>query len=292
MSELNKEVWVSQLMEKFYPDTSFLNFTRDFSSLVDNDKIHMAEAGIDPVVLVNNTVYPINVDTRVDSPIEIELDKFETENTLVRRPDVIERSYDMLESVLMGHRMSLRSKTAAKAAHAISPFENTDFTPVILASGDMRPPEQGGHKRLIFEDILLLKRRYDDIDVDLDKRFLVLCPAHVEDLMRQDLKSFKDILEMKDGKPSKFASFNILQSTQTARYNSADNKKKAWGSIPLTEDLYSSFSFYGDEVMKAESTPYIYQTIDDPKERGTIVGFDMRFICLPIRNKAIGAIIS
>lgn len=36
----------------------------------------------------------------------------------------------------------------------------------------------------------------------------------------------------------------------------------------------------------------MYIRMDDPEERGTIVGFDKRFIAVPIRNKGIGAIVS
>ena len=45
MSGLKKEVWVKQLMEKFYPETSFLNYARDFSGLVENDIIKITENG-------------------------------------------------------------------------------------------------------------------------------------------------------------------------------------------------------------------------------------------------------
>ena len=51
-------------------------------------------------------------------------------------------------------------------------------------------------------------------------------------------------------------------------------------------------AFYKHEVMKADGEIYMYARYDDPEERGTIVGFDKRFIALPIRNKGIGAIIS
>lgn len=57
-------------------------------------------------------------------------------------------------------------------------------------------------------------------------------------------------------------------------------------------DTYSSFAFSSDEVMKADGTVQIYERINDPELRATVIGFDKRFIALPIRNKAIGAIIS
>ncbi len=105
---LQKEIWVSQLMQNFYPDSSFLGYAKDFSALVDFNAINIAETGVDPEVLINNTTYPIKVTQRIDKPIRIELDLFETENTLVRHPEIIEYSYDQLESVLMGHRNRLR----------------------------------------------------------------------------------------------------------------------------------------------------------------------------------------
>ena len=118
---LQKEIWVNQIKENFYPDSSFLDFVRDFSAMVEFDAINIAEAGVDPEVLINSNTYPIRIKQRVDNNQRIELDKFETENTLVRRPEVIEYSYDQLESVLMGHRNTLRASTARKAAHAFAP---------------------------------------------------------------------------------------------------------------------------------------------------------------------------
>lgn len=285
---LNKQVWVSQLMEKFYPDSSFLSRAKDFSSMVDNDAINIAEAGLDPDVLVNNTTYPIDIVQRIDTPIRIELDKFETKNTIVRRPEVIEYAYDQLESVLMGHRNTLRAKTAEKAAHAFAPNGNTVNTPVILSTGDMYK----GRRRLKVEDILSLKESFDNADIPLENRFLVLHPSHLTDLILFDVKAFKDITDIVNGEPKKFAGFGILQFSKPAFYNTETLAKVAYGAIPGEGDCFSSFAFQGDEVMKADGEVYMYSTDNDPKERGTIVGFDKRFIAVPIRNKGIGAIVS
>ncbi len=288
MSGLKKEVWVKQLMEKFYPETSFLNYARDFSGLVENDIINMVEAGVDPNVLINNTTYPIKTVQRIDKPIQVELDQFETENTLVRRPEVIEYSYDQLESVILGHRNTLRSKTAQKAAHAYAPQKESDYTPVVGTTGDVF----GKRKRLSISDILALKERFDDVDIPQDGRYLVLNPKHVSDLIMFDVKAFKNILDIREGEPQRFAGFNILQTSITPKYNASTFEKVAFGAESSETDTFCSFAFHCDEVMKADGQIYMYARIDDPEERGTIVGFDKRFIATPIRNKAIGAIVS
>ena len=87
---LQKQIWINQIKENFYPDSSFFNFVKDFSNFVEYDTINMAEAGADPSVIINGNTYPIKIVQRTDKNITIVLDKFETENTLVRRPEAIE----------------------------------------------------------------------------------------------------------------------------------------------------------------------------------------------------------
>lgn len=288
MSTLYKEVWVGQLLKNFYPDSSFLNHVKDFSSLVDNNAINMAEVGVDPNVLVNNTTYPIKVVQRIDNPIRIELDLFETENTLVRRPEAIEYSYDQLESVLMGHRSTLRAKTAEKAAHAYAPLENSEYTPVVSTSGNT----SGTRKSLSVVDILTLKECFDDMCIPFEDRFLVLNPKHISDLILFDIKAFKDLTDIVEGKPKRFAGFNILQTSITPKYNAETLKKKSFTDEEMETDTFCSFAFHKDEVMKADGDTFLYSKENDPEERGTIIGFDKRFIALPIRDKALGAIVS
>lgn len=287
MAGLRKEVWIRQLLEKFYPESSFLNYAKDFSAMVEYDALNLAEAGIDPKVLINNTTYPIEVVQRNDNPIRIELDLFETENTLVRRPEAIEYAYNQLESVIMGHRNVLKATTGAKAAHAYAPNGDTPETPVIQTTGE----KYNGRKRLTIEDILLLKERFDNADVPLENRFLVLHPSHLTDLILFDVKAFKDITDIMNGQPKRLAGFGMLRFSKMAYYDS-DLQKKEFADEIDDDDAFCSFAFQSGEVMKADGTVHMYATMDDPKERGAIIGFDKRFVALPLRNKGIGAIVS
>ena len=287
---LNKEVWIDQIMQGFYPDDSFLQRVKDFSEFVENDRLHIASAGIDPKVLINNTTYPIKTVERDDEDNEIILDKFETENTLVRRPDAIEYSYDKLESVIGQHRATLRKSVAMKAIHAFSPAKDTTDTPVILTSGLAAP----GRKRMTFADILALKERFDDADVPLNDRVMVLHPKHVSDLLLQDTELFKNLTNIKDGKPFHFAGFDFYTFAQMPVYTTTDGTltKVAFNAVKPEDAQFASVAFYAEEVMKADGEIYMYSKEDDPAERATIVGFDKRFVALPIRGKGVGAIVS
>lgn len=287
MADLRKEVWINQLLKNFYPDSSFLNYVKDFSPFVENNALNIADVGLDPEVLINNTAYPISVVKREDTPIRIELDVFETENTLVRHPEAIEYAYNQLESVLMGHRNMLRAATAIKAAHSYAPMGDATFTPVIRTSGEAT----NGRKRITIEDILQLKERFDSVDIPLEDRYLVLHPSHLTDLILLDTKSFKDLADVQNGVVKSLAGFGVLQTSKTAYYDNA-GAKKSFGSVPVSTDGFCSFAFQSDEVMKADGVVKMYALENDPKERATIVGFEKRFVGLPFRNKGIGSIVS
>lgn len=277
MAGIFKEVWIKQIMEKFYPDSSFLKPVVDMSRDVNNDAINLADAGIDPRVLINNKAYPITIVLREDTPISITLDKFETENTLIVRPDELLYSYAKLESVLKGHRATLQAICGMKAAYAYAPGKDGEKTPVIETTG----ASANGRKRLCTDDILNLKERYDDYDIPLEDRYIVLNPRHVSDLIKEDMKLFKELTNIKEGVPFKFAGFGMFQFSKTPCYKKSG---EAWvkDDYGVNGNNFSSFAFHAKEVMKADGQIHLYSRRDDPQFRGTIVGFDKRFIALPI----------
>ena len=232
---LNKEVWLNQIKEGFYPDDSFLQKLVNYDGFVENNKLHIASAGIDPKVLINNTTYPISIVGRDDNDNEITLDKFETENTIVRRPDAIEYSYDKLESVIRQHRSTLRKAVTMKAAHAIAPQADTFDTPLVVTTGEV----VGNRYRLTFADILALKERFDDADIPMDRRYLVLHPKHVSDLLLEDLKIFKDLTNITDGEPTKFAGFGCFSCSTMPTYTT--DKDGALVKVAYSADATTRF---------------------------------------------------
>ena len=285
MSGLQKEVWTDILLEKFYPDGSFLAEGRDMSSLVEFNKINLAEAGADPAVLVDNTSYPISVSTRTDIPHEIALKTLDTESTVVRNLEAMELSYDKMASVTRGHKNALLKKALQLAAWNWSPASDSSDTPVLTATGDIN--SLTGQRRLRFEDILKLETAFDDLDIPEDGRILVLNSKHSSDLTLQDLGMYK--AAMINGK---IFSFTLRKTSVTPKYNATTGAKCAFGAVAADTDTISSFAFYKEEVMKAMGSTDMFYTLKDPAHKGDIVNFQMRFIALPMRAKYIAAIYS
>lgn len=282
---LNKQVWISQILKNFYSVGLFLNYVTDYSAFVNYNTLHLPSTGADPNVLKNNTTYPVAVVARVDVDNEISLDTYDTENTVVRNIEKLEYSYDLVEATNQVHKSTLQNHVGRVSAHAISPNANATNTPVILTTGEA----VGGKKRLVPADILKLKKLFDNLKVPTQDRYLVLCPEHLEDLITFDLKGFRDITDIENGVVKKFAGFGILEFNDNARYNPSTLTKQALGSA---SGNISSFAFQKNEVMKADGQLQMFAKLDDPEQRGDIIGYQKRFVCLPIRGKGIGAIVT
>jgi hypothetical protein len=284
---LLKEIWISRLMEKFYPEAAWLQRSQDFSGMVENNTINLAEIGADPAVLVNNTSYPVPFADRTDVPLQLPLDYYDTQGTVVRNAEAIQLAYPKMDSVISQHGKALAKKQSGKAAWNYAPASNTALTPVLPTSG----ATVNGRKTYSFQDIIAAAQSLDALDAPQEGRVLVLSTIHKQDLLNQDVNLFKSFTNLGNGMIGKLYNFDIYVSTQTPTYNSTTSAKNAYGAAAAGTDINSSFFFLETEVMRAKGTMDMFSRLRDPEARGDIVGFQQRFLALPIRNKYIGATI-
>lgn len=284
MAKLAKEVWIQMLMNDMYPNTSFLARSVDMSEFVDHNKINLAEAGVNPEVYIDEKG-DIATASRTDIPLELALHTFDSQNTLVKNIEQKESSYNKMESVVANHRSAISAKEAVFAAHNWTPTENTDLTPVLIATGEVSAAT--GYKKLTFEDVLTLDAKFRALDVNMDNAVLVLHPFHMADLMSENMKMYKEMLTSK-----KIFSFEVFTFSKTPTFNGTTGEKKAMGAVVAATDAICSFCYIHTEVMRAGGTVDMFTTEKDPTVRGDIVGFQHRFTALSIRNKYCGAVYS
>lgn len=293
MPGLLKEIWIAQFLEKYRQSLAWMSgIELDMTAFVDNNKINLQEAGVDPGVLVNNTVYPIPVEDIDDLPVSIELDTFDTKTTVIRNAESVQYSYDKLEVILRRHRQSLEQAEALKASHAFAPVSNTELTPVIATTGG----DNGSGFRFITEDdVFRLAERYDDIDAPQENRHLVLHSRMWNELVRTSPTLKEQRYRMQPGVVGRnfleLAEFKIWKYRGAAVYNKTTGTKKAYGAAaaPAT-DTISSFAYVGSEACMAMGTLEMFDSLRDVDARGDKIGFQQRFIALPVRNKYFGAI--
>jgi hypothetical protein len=280
-----KELWTDIIMEGFYPKDGFISEGRDMSALVEYNTLNLAEAGANPDVLIDNTSYPIDAAVRTDVPKTLTLKTLDTESTIVRNVEEMETAYDKMASVVYGHKMALRKAAAKLAAWNWSPASNAAFTPVIGTTG--AEDAAGDYLKMSFADILEMRKKFDMLDIPDDGRVLVLNPEHESHLILEDMELYKAVMSTNN-----MFGFKIYRTSVTPSYITATGVKAAYGVTHGATHSLSSFAFHKDEVMKAIGSLEMFAKYKDPDQKGDVLNFQMRFVALPMRAKAIGAIYS
>jgi hypothetical protein len=281
---VEKELWLPIIKEGMTPNTAFISRSVDLSENVDNNILHAAEEGVEPNVFIDNNVYPVPIVQRVDTPLDLPLHTFDSENTPVRNIEEKESAYGKMESVIRGHRRAIIKKTSMHAAHNWCPLQDSALTPVIATAGAVNA---SGVKRASFEDFLQLEAKFRALDVDMDSLVVVLNSVHLADLQAEDLKLYKQILAEK-----KLFSFSLFTYSKLPYFDTTAGQKKAFGSVPGANDTQASICYCDTEVWRASGETKMFVQYNDPKERGDVVGFQQRFSAYSFRNKYIGAIYS
>lgn len=288
---LYSEIWTGETIKAFrnsLESLGWLSKIRSFDSQVaKNNTINFVDLGGDPTVLVNNTSYPIGVETLADANKAITLDKYQTKATKVTDDEARGLSYDKIGSVIERHRDVVDETKYARALHALAPDSHAAKHPVLTTTGEA----VGNRLRLTVADVINLKSSYDALKVPVPGRVLVLCPEHVNDLLLQDTTFATRYNNTKDGKIANMYGFEIYEFVDAPKYDNT-GKKKAFNATAADTDRNASVSFYAPRMMKATGETKAY--LDEPDTQNQEWRYNVRhyFICLPLKNEAIGALVS
>jgi len=288
------EVWTGEMIKAFrnsVESLGWLNKIRSYDQYAENDAIHFVDLGGDPAVLINNTTYPIPIETLEDADKVVKLDKYQTKATRITDDEVYAISYDKMGSVIERHREAIDEKKFSKALHALAPDSHSAKTPVLLTTGTARPDGTG--KKIIRENIISLKKEFDKIKIPLEGRILVLCADHVSDLLENDQKFAEQYYNYSSGKILNLYGFDVYEY-QDCPYFTQAKAKVAYGAVPAANDRQASVAFYAPRMMKVTGSTktYLSEAKDSPTTQENLINFRHYFICLPLKKEAIGGVVS
>jgi len=131
---LKRELWTGQLIDNFRFFGTWAMGLRTANEYVGNNVIHLTQLGADPNVLIDNSVYPIVVNSQTDSDYPVSLKKLDTENTRITEDELYALPYDKTGSTLNKHRRALELTAMQYGLYTIAPSADTAGTPVLLTT--------------------------------------------------------------------------------------------------------------------------------------------------------------
>ena len=280
MEGLQTEVWIAGIKENPIPNNSFVYQSVDLSQYVEHNKLHLAEAGVEPTVhedyfaTANNPLPVANIE---DIANEVVLHTYSTEQTRHNELQEIELSYDKRSSVIQRHRTSLAKNIGKRAAWAWAPQKNNEWNKVCnLTANDS-----------VLDAIIDIKSFLEGKDI-YDGINICLNAEHFARIRKEDKRLYKDIMN-----ENQMYGIKVFQYNQTPLYTKT-GEKKPFGATKDTEDKQSSFVWVTDEVFRCFGDVKMYPTLSDSGLQADTISFAQRALVGVIRAKTpkfLGAIL-
>ncbi|MFE3848960.1 hypothetical protein ACFX5D_13390 [Flavobacterium sp. LB3P45] len=286
LNELNEKF----ILTKFRSLGTWLSEVTSKDSWVGNNAIKIPKRKGDsaPIVLINNTVYPMVSSGRDDEKVVVSLNKYSTENRHVTQDELYAIAYDKEGDINMELKEELEIKVTEHALYSISPVSNSASTPVLETSG----AADGTRKRLSKADVIRLKAALDAGSVPKTGRIWVMSSTHANDLLLEDAAFEKGYHNRVDGTISiNYYGFKIYEEVYTPTYHATTKAKLAFDSV--TAGRTSSIIFHKSSCVKAKGTVERFSRDKkaDPENRKSVVGYDLYFGCFAIQDQGLAAII-
>lgn len=297
MDGLQKEIWLDQFRHNFYPKNDFITDGIDWTQYVENDKLNFAAAGGDPTVIKNRTrgQYPIPVEYLDDNPLQVELEEYSSNTTVVHDAEAVELSYDKMETVLVKHRNSIRTSFANSGAYNIAPDTETNHTVVLEATG---VDALTGEACLIDDDFSKLRGIWNDLDYPVEGRTIILEAHEVEKLTRnsaiiKNQMGYKGAVGTIDAIVGVVHGFTIKTRRTNVLYldNAGTYEKQAYGKVETASDLHAAIAYIRKHsFVYADGSANMYDE-KSVSYQGHLVNFRKRGLILPFEQKTLAALV-
>ncbi|GGG33351.1 phage capsid protein [Hymenobacter glacieicola] len=254
---IQKEIWLTDMSENVFPDSSFINKAIDDSEGLTGRIVHAAEAGGTPSVQKNRSVFPAQATRRTDVDTQYTIDEYTTDPSHVTITEQIEASYQKRVSIMFNHYNQLKTSVAGGMLFNWAP---TAAANILYTSGAARDPflgtQVGQRLKVAKEDFANAARILDRQDVPREGR-VALVPAD----LAMDLMLIPEFVSanifgqgaLKEGVLGRVFGFDIMTRSTGVLYTSAGAPKDL-AAAPAASDGQSIIFWHPMYVRKAVGT--------------------------------------
>lgn len=289
---LQREVWLPSLQEQYEQKRDWMNGLSDLSAFVDtNQVLHFAEIGDYPAVYKNRNTDIDEVEPS-ETPNEIPLDTYDSQNYKIRKASLYGIPYAKVEAYTRQSSEAIRLQEAKVCAYAISPDEDNAAGKKIIipTTGD----DNGiGLKGLILEDIARLAQAMDSAKFPEPEtgRHLTLTTNMWWELVLSNaiLKGQierQQVVGVINPMVVDYCGFRIHRYDAEIGFDLAAKKKSPEGTAITGDIVPLAFAYCTREAWKAEGSWSLFDLPINTNTRGRAYefGFQHRFKAGMFRN--------
>jgi hypothetical protein len=279
---LNKQIWLNTIQDNFFPDDSFASKSVDDSAFVTNKTVHVPNAGEPSGVQTNRSTLPAeSAAKRVDNELTYDVDELTTNPVYIPNVETVELSYDKRMSVLSNDRQQLQKEAAQNLLYRWMPTTVSKYikTTGIAAPAHTSSDATGTRLKITKDDVLSISTRFNEDDVPMVGRTLLLDPRMYNDLINnltdKELPAFLASADVQKGIMGNLYGFDVIQRSKVLRLTAAGALLK-WDATNQATEVAAALAWQQDCVSRAIGDLKMFDRMDDPLYYGDIYSFLMR----------------
>lgn len=277
---VQKEIWMSSIVEGLFADNSFLSKAFNADEFVNQGKtVHIPNAGAASGVTKNRTVLPAAASKRTDTDLTFDLDEFTTDPILIPNAETIELSYNKRESAIRTDKATLIDSASESILYSWLPANANSIPTTGSAVVAHTPSATGNRKSFSKDDVMTLMNKFNADNIPQLGRYLlvdaVMYGQLIASLTAQESLAFHSTVDVKNGILGQLDSFNIMMRSRVGVYATAGTKKE-WSAAGAATDNAAALAFYTNSVCRAKGEVVMFDKEGDPGYYGDVYSFLVR----------------
>ena len=289
---VQKEIWMSSIVEGLFADNSFLSKAFSADEFVEQGKtVHIPNAGSPSGVKKNRTELPASASKRTDTDLTFDLDEFTTDPILIPNADTVELSYNKRESAIRQDKLKIADDVAESILYSWLPANTYSISTTGTSVVAHTPSATGNRKSFVKADVLSLMNKFNADNIPQEGRYLlvdaVMYGQLLDSLTTQEAMAFNSTADVAKGILGQLLSFNIMMRSRVGVYTTAGAKKE-WSTAGATTDNAAALAFHTNSVVRALGMTEMFEKTGDPGYYGDVYSFLVRAGGRPMRSDVKG----
>lgn len=289
ISNIPVEIFQNYIVEKLRKENPFLNCAVDeSSSVLGGSVVHIPQAGAQPEVVKNRSMFPATAVQRGDTSRTYALDVFSTTPTHITWQEENENSYDKTDSLLNDHTATLveaigdnmlyswvkgLKKDGDKLVDDTIPEENIIPTTGSLTEVNADDGQTGTRKALTYKELQKAQAMMNKAGVPKTDRYCLMesymYQQFLDSLSSNQMAAFQGTADLSEGVIGKFAGFSIMERASVVAFDK-DNSPIAPGTKMSGDSNIGCLCWQKQSVSKATGDIKPFAETDSPTYYGDI----------------------
>lgn len=277
---VQKEIWMSTIVEGLFADNSFLSKAYDADEFVEQGKkVHIPNSGSASSVVKNRTEKPASAIVRSDNDLDFDLDEFTTDPILIPNAETVELSYNKRESAIRVDKANLIENVAQAILQSWLPTSTYSISTTGASVAAHTPSGTGHRKAFVKADVMTLMNKFNADNVPQEGRYLlvdaIMYGQLLESLTTNESMAFWNSANISKGVLGQLLSFNVMMRSRVGLYTTAGVKKE-WSAAAVATDKAAALAFHTNSICRAKGEVVMFEKEGDPGYYGDVYSFLLR----------------